>query len=153
MIIYSDHSTYTGIASPGLAKKDVVFVWYEENDLSLFPSGYTPGAVTSPIPSPTTESPASVTLIPTNMSTGAKAGIGLGVGVIILTLGVALWGILRQRQRRRKGVSRQEVKKTAKPELDATSEKSPSSIAAELSPSNSVRKVADLGNQVHCEYS
>lgn len=129
--------------NPGTAMKEYVIVEYEQSDLSLFPSGYTPGAVTSDTTS--NASSANTTTTSSGLSTGAKAGIGAGVGVAFL-LALALLGLFfrkKWRQRKMKPV-KQEIEYTGKPELDATSARKPIQGVAELPRPNYPTSIKEL---------
>jgi hypothetical protein len=173
MVFYGDSGISMGLAGPGCALKPQIFVWYEQKDLSLFPTDYTPGTIASKTANPgstsaiNTQATGSVaspvnTTVPTNesnentgLSSSAKAGIGVGVGIsIILAVGFTVWHTLRRRRRRHKveQTFEHEAEYTVKPELDAVNEKKPHSGAVELDTSHSGSQNPESPQILHGRY-
>jgi hypothetical protein len=117
----------TTVVSSGVAVFLPIFVRYHQNDLSLFPAGYTPGQPyiqagasgtsgsgtgSSSRASQTSNSSTTTAVSPPNsastnanssgLSTSAKIGIGLGVPLAVLLIaGIFLSGFVWGRRRRR----------------------------------------------------
>ncbi|KAK5047517.1 hypothetical protein LTR84_006614 [Exophiala bonariae] len=149
MVLLYYPGSATQLVNPGTVMMEHVLVEYEQSDLSLFPSGYTPGRVVTSdttsevIASPTASNPSSANTTTTSsgLSTGAKAGIGGAVGVAVILVLALLWLFFRKKWRQRQKIPmKQEIEYTGKPELDATSTRKPSQGVVELPSPTDLRK-------------
>lgn len=139
--LLGDESLRSTVISEGTADYFAYWAVYQQKDLSVFPAGYTPGAVAA-VNTTSSENGSIETDQPapsTGMSTGARIGIGVGVGIaVLLLLGVVIFLISSYRRKKRDAGSRrgesEPLGSHEKPELEG------SAGAASTQPGQDYRK-------------